>query len=270
MIGNFEACVTDRKHSLNVMVIDEISMVDGRIWSFLSYIKLRIPTITFLLMGDIKHQLKPVGEENRQFEHAYVIKELANFNKITLHYNFRTGQARDELWERCLEPQTINRQGEDTIRNLSYTHKKRKEVIDILQNKIVNPIVMVTPEEDREKEGHNDTLKFSWGTPLIARKSYSDRDIWKNEIYLVTGLDPIRLYEPERHKVVEVEKQELLRMFLSGFCITIHKSQSETYRDNYTIHEWDKISQSGNNFLRLRYVATSRSDDWENKVFIKP
>ena len=270
MIGNFEACVTDRKHSLNVMVIDEISMVDGRIWSFLSYIKLRIPTITFLLMGDVKHQLKPVGEENRQFEHAYVIKELANFNKITLHYNFRTGQARDELWERCLEPQTINRQGEDTIRNLSYTHKKRKEVIDILQNKIVNPIVMVTPEEDREKEGHNDTLKFSWGTPLIARKSYSDRDIWKNEIYLVTGLDPIRLYEPERHKVVEVEKQELLRMFLSGFCITIHKSQSETYRDNYTIHEWDKISQSGNNFLRLRYVATSRSDDWENKVFIKP
>ena len=267
IMKHYEVDVVKRKHSTNIMCIDEISMIGGRIWSFLAYIKLRIPSMTFILMGDVRHQLKPVKEEHRHFEHAYVIKELANFNKITLHYNFRTGQVNDELWERCQQPETINRVGELTQRNLCYTHDKRREIIETLQNRIPNPIVVDIDKEDQDREKHNKQLKYSWGTPLIARKSYCDLDIWKSEIYYVVNIkdDEIELYETERKKKVWILKKELPTMFLSGFCITIHKSQSETYRDDYTIHQWNWLSQGGDNNLRLRYVATSRSDDWEIK-----
>ena len=247
-------------------------MVNGRMWSYLAYIKLRIPNIKFILCGDIDHQLKPVGEEHRNFGNAYVIKELSNFNRITLHYNFRTGQTTDQLWELCKSPSYFrNRTGEDTDRNLCYTHKKRKEVIDYYQDKIVNPKIIYTPENDRKKDGHNETLKFTLGTPMIARVSNAELDIWKNELYYITWLrdDKLKLWEPDRKKCVCIPMTELTKLFLSGYCITIHKSQSETYRDNYTIHEWDKLSNTQENFLRLRYTALSRSSDWENNVFIK-
>ena len=272
VLRKLEGNPADKKHACNIIVVDEISMVNGRMWSYLAYIKLRCPTIKFILCGDIDHQLKPIGEERRNFGHAYVIKELCEFNRLTLHYNFRTGQTTDQLWELCKSPSYFrNRTGEDTDRNLCYTHKKRKEVVDYFQDKIVNPIVLIPPETDRKKDEHNETFKFTYGTPVIARISNADLDICKNELYYIVGIgDSISLWEPDRKKKVIIPRDDIMRMVLSGYCLTIHKSQSETYRDKYTIHEWDKLSNViDNNFQRLRYTALSRSSCWEDNVFIK-
>ena len=45
-------------------------------------------------------------------------------------------------------------------------------------------------------------------------------------------------------------------MFRVAFCITVHKSQGETYSDNYTIHEFERFDG------RLKYVALSRATDF--------
>tara|TARA_R100000231_G_scaffold65792_1_gene52885 strand:- start:496 stop:4434 length:3939 start_codon:yes stop_codon:yes gene_type:complete len=258
-----------KKPCYDVLVFDELSMIGGYLLSILSYIKTRIPRIKFILMGDLEHQLKPVGEENRNFINSLAIKELSNYNKLTLHYNFRTGKTIDELYEKCRDnPQGLVHYGEPTIRNLCYTHKKRKEIIDYHQNNIDNPILDIETKDT--KTGHNNRFVLEVGTPIIARRSNKEKEIFKNEIYYFDGLveDKIQIHN-DRNEVELEDKEQLVRLFCSGYCITIHKSQSQTFRDDYTIHEWTYISQRTDNFLRLRYTAMSRSDDYENKVFMK-
>jgi len=258
-----------KKPCKDILVFDELSMIGGYLLSILAYIKLRIPRIKFILMGDLDHQLKPVGEENRNFVNSLVIKELVNHNKLTLHYNFRTGKTNDVLYEICRDnPQSLIRYGDDTIRNLCYTHKKRKEIIDKIQDSLENPIIDIETRDT--KTGHNNRFKLIEGTPIIARKSNKDKDIFKNEIYYFNGIvdDKIKISN-DRNEVELEDNTELKNTFCSGYCITIHKSQSQTYRDEYTIHEWGYISKKQDNFLRLRYTAMSRSDDYENKVFVR-
>ena len=165
-------------------------------------------------------------------------------------------------------PQGLVHYGEPTIRNLCYTHKKRKEIIDYHQNNIDNPILDI--ETNDTKTGHNNRFVLEVGTPIIARRSNKEKEIFKNEIYYFDGLveDKIQIHN-DRNEVELEDKEQLVRLFCSGYCITIHKSQSQTFRDDYTIHEWTYISQRTDNFLRLRYTAMSRSDDYENKVFMK-
>jgi hypothetical protein len=250
-------------------------MVGGRMLSYLAYIKLRIPTIKFIVMGDLEHQLKPVGEEYRNFVNAFVIKELANFNKLTLHYNFRTGKDKDTLYDLCKYPSYFkDKVGDLTVRNLSYTHKTRQKVIIMCQDKyLVNPYVVKT---DENKKGHTKYFKYGLGCPIIARKSCSENGYYNNEMFYISRISvkdetkTIRLWQPDRAEGIYVEEEELVKNFLSGFCITIHKSQSETYKDEYTVWDWSMLSEPSDNNLRLRYTALSRSSDWENKVFIKP
>ena len=260
----------NKRFKTDVIVIDELSMVGGRMLSYLAYIKMRIPTIRFILMGDLAHQLKPVGEERRNFINSFVIKELANFNKLTLHYNFRTGKDTDELWEKCKTPEVFNNQrGGLTRRNISYTHNTRKKVIEECQEEFVdNPIVVETNET--KKQGHTKYFKYGYGTPVIARKSNSELGFFNNEMWCVVGLgDLITLWNCEREVNIKLEQKDLVKYFLSGFCITIHKSQSETYKDEYTIHDWKYISRQTSTNQRLRYTAMSRSSDYQNKVFVK-
>ena len=257
-----------KKPCYDLLVVDELSMVGGYLLSILTYIKTRIPRIKFILMGDLDHQLKPVGEEHRNFVNSLAIKELVNHNKLTLHYNFRTGRTDDVLYERCRDnPQELIHYGEPTKRNLSYTHTKRKQIIEYHQEQLINPVII---ETTNTKTGHNDNLKIVIGTPLIATKSIIGYNIYKNEIYYVKSIDgEIIVLENERNEIEIDTYEELIRWFCSAYCITIHKSQSQTFRDDYTIHEWSYISKSKDNFLRLRYTAMSRSDDYENKVFMR-
>ena len=256
-----------KRFRTDVIVIDELSMVGSEFLSYLAYIKHRIPTIKFLLMGDLKHQLKPVGEEHRNFINSFVIKELANFNRMILHYNFRTGKATDDLWDRLKTPEQFNNKtGEDTTRNLCFTHHTRKKVIELCQDKLVNPIVVKTKNT---KKGHNDTFKYNVGVPVIARKTSKKLDIARNEYFTITEINDGNIKIEDENKTISLTQQELVRYFVSGFCITIHNSQSETYRDKYTIHDWKSLCRKSDDFQRLRYTAFSRSVDWENNVFIR-
>ena len=43
--------------------------------------------------------------------------------------------------------------------------------------------------------------------------------------------------------------------FYPAYCITIHKSQGQTYDFPYTIHEWNRLNK------KLKYVALTRATD---------
>jgi len=54
--------------------------------------------------------------------------------------------------------------------------------------------------------------------------------------------------------------------------MTIHKAQGETYTDEYTIHECDKLwGKNAKNyfFQRLRYTGISRSSNPEKNILYR-
>ena len=263
------------KPRTDIFVADEISMIGGELWSILSYIKLRIPSIKFLLFGDIKHQLPPVNEEYRHFMSARCIKEITNYNNVNLYYNFRQGDGSEALWDSwSLRPSSFrpNPDDADTELNLCYTNKTRKEVIEYHQDLLDNPRVIEcsNPKDYNSKRGQTKELKICVGTPLIARKSNKDLCIAKNEMFIVDDIDNLRLHKKDEPDFkIEIDEKDLMINFLSGYCITIHKSQGDTYTEDYTIWDWSKISGGSLLDRKLRYVAQSRSKKPENNISYK-
>ena len=275
IIENWEGSKKDFRQPLNILVFDEISQIGGDKWDVVSYLKHRMPELIIILCGDIRHQLKPVGD-NREFEDVYVIKELANFVRINLNYNFREGTTTDKVWERttygaedCIEP--VLNAGTLPNRNLCWTNLKRKEIINIKQDELDNPFTLECKTNDRKlKDGQTNFLKFKSGTPLIARKSICDLGIAKNEMFIVAFVDnnEVALISEDTGGLMRIPMKDILDTFLSGYCITIHKSQGETYKDPYAIHDWNRLNKEGRDAHRLRYTAVSRSDDYQNKVLV--
>ena len=78
----------------------------------------------------------------------------------------------------------------------------------------------------------------------------------------------MRLYQEQTQNIIEIDKEKLMLNFMSGLCITIHKSQGENFDDKYTIHEWGRISKPDKNGMnrKLRYTAQSRSTNPEKNI----
>ena len=257
MSGDFES----KRQPLNLFVAEEISMIDALKWDVMSYIKHKIPNIKFMLCGDIEHQLPPVNEK-RPLQNAYVVKEITNFMRITLNYNFRENTATDSIWEEVENPDIlINRQPttENGEFNICYCHSRRHQVIKEVQDTLVNPDVFKTT---RTKEGHTDELKCVMNTPLMASKTNSDLEIVKNDLWYYVGKcgEKIAVMNPKLGMIM-LEEDEFLTTFYSGYCITGHKCQGDTYNFDYVIHDYDWMDDR-----RWRYVVVSRSTDYKNKV----
>ncbi len=266
-------------------IIDEISFMDGWEWSLIYALKRRIPHLKFILSGDIIRQLPPVGEEWRNFFNAYVIKELVGFTKVKFNYNFRTGLSGNILWkEWSKNPHRfeVDNNAPFTTRNICFTNIKRKQVISQLEDRIKKsgvPLMilkkiyddpwggMFEEPEDEKPDGQRPELVLMTGTPLIVYKAFKDYGLSKNEMRTVVTFDTdgyIKLDDG-----IEYPEKFIYDYFLSGYCITTHKSQGDTYKDRYTIHEWDKFSRRGLFKRRLRYVAQSRSTNPENNIVYK-
>ena len=263
------------KNPPDIIAVDEISMIGGEGWSALSYIKFRIPKIKFFLFGDIKRQLPPVGEESRKFEDSICMKELCNYNKLELKYNFRRQTAdTNTLWELCSDkPETFKiTDAPLTMRNLCWTNKTRKEVIDKIQNIHPNPVLWIEcgNKEDPDNTGQNDRLMLAVGTPLIARKSMKSRGVAKNEIWEVKSIKTEEIVLEYKDREETFTHEEIKKKWLSAYCITIHKSQGDTYTDEYTIWDWGRIiNRRDSQAKKLRYTAVSRSVNYEDLVKFK-
>lgn len=154
-----------------------------------------------------------------------------------------------------------------TKRNLCKYNATRKKVIELIQDKIVNPVVLESTNYN-DPRGHTQFTKIEVGTPMIARISKVDDKLAKNDMYYITEIDDdnITLKNDEDNELTYTT-DTLLTAFQSGYCITIHKSQGETYDDEYTIWDWRVLASDKRMFGRkLRYVAQSRSTNPEKLI----
>ena len=94
--------------------------------------------------------------------------------------------------------------------------------------------------------------------PIIAKKTSETYDIMNNETFDIIDIND-EVFKIKVHDTpIEIELKEFDKLFNIAFCMTIHKSQGQTFTYDYNIHEWERLDK------RLKYVALSRSTKIEN------
>ena len=56
-------------------------------------------------------------------------------------------------------------------------------------------------------------------------------------------------------KEIEIYIKDFQNIFYVAYFITIHSSQGETFNEDYTIYDWDKLDK------HLRYIALTSATD---------
>jgi ATP-dependent exoDNAse (exonuclease V) alpha subunit len=205
--------------------------------------------------------------ENCDYENSPALHELSDGNKLILTKCRRTD---NELYNLCLK-ENINKLSKKDFTNntsnlnLCFTNKKRIEINNIKMLEAIeinrNGYRYKTAELKKYKfDGNSQDITVVAGMPIIARKTTATLDILNNETFKINKVESMTItIENFEGTKTQIKKEDFTRLFHLAYCLTVHKSQGETYSNNYTIYEWFKFSD------RMKYVALSRAT---NKKYI--
>ena len=96
------------------------------------------------------------------------------------------------------------------------------------------------------------------GVPVIAIKNKDKENFVNSEKFTVEDVDDNNIVIKNDEKALTIPKNKFQSWFHVAYCITSHKSQGETIKVPYTIHDWDRMSET------CKYVSLSRGTCWEN------
>ena len=254
--------------------VDEISMVQEHFYKFFITLKNVRPELKFIIAGDFE-QLLPVNDRVEcDYKTSPALFELCDGRRLQLSKCRRS----DDTLFNMLNPSNIcNIKSQDFkqslnklyMTNLCHTNKKRKEINNIMMEKYIKmqidkakeskkkipiPIKVLARAEDETSQD----VKLLRGMPIIAKRTIEKYDIMNNETFDIIDINEDTFKIIVNDSPIEIELKEFSKLFNIAFCMTIHKSQGQTFNHDYAIHEWNKLDH------RLKYVALSRSTKIDN------
>jgi len=252
----------------HTLILDECSMIGSNLFSKIIELSQLQPHIKFILVGDFK-QLDPVNDSSSLdmwkyfINHHYELqickraenKETFDINKKLRNYqpvSLDTFNSTDDYTENKL--------------NLCHTNAERRYINNQCIKKyacgdIYNIIDEVEEAEAKEDETE-ETIKrkelhtLYKGMPIMLLKT-----IQKLKIYNGYMFEVIDIVEKEYITIKRINNwcsQEYdvgwnrLKDFVPCYCMTIHKSQGQTFTQPYTIHGYEQLNPT------MKYVAVSR------------
>ena len=90
---------------------------------------------------------------------------------------------------------------------------------------------------------------------MICKKNDEPQHLINNEQFIVSKLTSSSVYVKNDEKELVIDMDKFQEFFYPAYCITIHKSQGQSFNFPYTIHEFNRLNK------RLRYVSLTRSCD---------
>ena len=103
-------------------------------------------------------------------------------------------------------------------------------------------------------------LKLSIGMPVVAHTTNKKLKILNSERFVICSINNENISVKEDEREITIKLQDFHKFFFIGFCITIHTSQGETFKEKYTIYDWN-FKHTCN---RAKYVAISRATNISN------
>ena len=263
----------ERMVHVRYLFVDEISMMHSWYYGLFHSVRRMFPVIRMFFIGDFK-QLAPVCDVwDGDYAASSALHHLCDGHRLHLSHCRRSD---DTLFRMYMDDDYRSLPGrlpvtELTRLHLAYLHHTRiDENARCMEAFSQGAATKVVPKDPQDPKSQDITL-FE-GMPLVCYKTKKEKGhvvLAHSEIWLVAELgddDKVTLLR----KVEEVDRDagksqeemptldmaygELQGRFRPGYCITVHMSQGKTFRERYTIHNWDFKHMVG----RGQYVALSR------------
>lgn len=284
MMGNScEKAIKKAMSEIDVLLIDELSMVPDCIYSILSQLP---KDMTIIGAGDFR-QFEPIEKEKHgKYVDTDMFKELFGNNLITLRKICRSDRqfAMDcvQLHDRALvegvnkalshfDIETKEFDGGDIPafdlgdKNICYRNKTRRAINKAVSAK-KSTIYKSIDVKKSEEFSH-----LIQGMPLISNTNSNKWGYHNNQRFTLISLgedddqafgdfreSPIRIESDKDHTQMDIPFDRFIKDFRPAYAITAHKAQGSTIRDNYGIHEAWMMGAHG------IYVALTRATDKKN------
>ena len=254
-------------NKVDVVIVDEVSMMSTMFYDALISLKRTNPKIRFILCGDF-NQLQPVGEEHITFLNLRVIYDLCP-NKLILKVNKRVqdnGQEFYELMEKALngEEFTLPTTEAPLDLNLCYTNKTRKIINRklMLKKRGHNFKTMVrNPEHNRvnlklKTYGNSQTMYLYEGLPLLCKGGRDLDDLTNGDLLTVESFTDTEVVMTRTDNTIFAIKLNdmFIYTFYPAYCLTIHSAQGDTIDRPYAIYDMERFPS-----VNMTYTALSRS-----------
>jgi ATP-dependent exoDNAse (exonuclease V) alpha subunit len=252
--------------SINYIIVDEISMVKEKFYRLLTNIKKINPKIIFFVCGDFQ-QLKPVNDSWKgDYENSPVLLDLCQNNKLVLT---KCRRSDEKLFNLCHNVNEVNVEDFpikiETNLNIAYYHSTRKQVNNECMERYLS-LQSDEPIEIQEDEYNPKTqhLKLVKGMPIICHRTCKKIELLNSDRFVITSINnkefeftnELRIEKGEEPMKMEIK--DFHRYFYLAYCITVHASQGETFKEPYTIYDWERMCKRG------KYVSLSRGTEMNN------
>lgn len=247
---------------IEYIFIDEVSMMKENFYTLFIMIKRALPHIKFIISGDFG-QLPPVLDSwSGDYENSVGLWSLCDSNKIKLN-EFKRGDK--ELFLLCRDVDKIRiedfRPKQKTYLNIAYTHNTRIRVNNECMERYIkqhNKQVIYIPKDEKNEKTQD--VKLCQGMPIIAHKTNKKLDIMNSEKFTIKQIDTNKIIINNGDDDITIKTDDFHKYFYVGFCITIHASQGETFKEAYTIYDWGFVFFCN----KAKYVALSRATSIQN------
>ena len=241
--------------------IDEVSMINSRVWSILNDIKQNF-NFKFILIGDFG-QLDPVESKIYDVINSEVFAELVDCQKLELTRNYRAEKdpefgsfIADLIKVRAGETIDFSTYGtKECIKSICFTNKTRKAI---------NEKWNLRESKDKPYITLNNIRVYP-GLPVICKKTFTvdDSELKNNEDFQVENLmDEFLVIRSGITGDITYLSNQDFKNFELGYCITVHCSQGSTFDFEYSIYERFMFNK------KMLYTAMSRSTEKKNINFV--
>lgn len=255
------------------VIVDEVSMMSEQFYKMLSVIQSFKPSTKFILVGDFNQfaAVKDrVGEQSKKYySHSEVFHELTKSNILLLSKCRRSDDKHFNFCQNINNVRVSDYNNKFQDMHICYTNKKRiginqqimetkyNHMIDEARRKKKKALPSVELKKSEFSSLSQKVVLFK-GVPVIAIKNKDKEGFVNSEKFIVEDVDDDNIYIHNDMKKLTIPQNKFQSWFHVAYCITAHKSQGETIKTPYTIHDWDRMSET------CKYVSLSRGTCWEN------
>ena len=261
--NNYEKKLLNNLGNIDYIIIDEISMVKEVFYRFFTLIKRFVPNVKFIIIGDFK-QLKPVNDiYSGSYVDSPALFDLVDGQRIVLK---KCRRSDDKLFNLYTNIDKVNIDDFEfkklTKLNIAYCHNTRKRVNKLCMERFTENKTKFMIAKPSKFNNKTQESKIFVGLPIVSYRNNKKLQIHNSEMFKVSKIDEenqtFSFMDGDTEQTMHVS--EFSYMFYPAFCITVHVSQGCTFKEAYTIWDWDFLHMDET----AKYVALSRSTCCDN------